>query len=219
MLSYCSLLKVLLVLRSHLDLRSRGHCDLRQGKFRIIGTAEVGETRPHTRGALAWHGRAGRAGSALHGPPTGHSLDLAAAPWGRGCEAVGSLGPGEPGGRWHGAPSVWRTAGGGAHPSVAAGAVSAESGRWSQPGGHRGRPLLLPSTLPGQLQLLMMRPGKAPDGVTPALDNDPSSPRGNCCGGSRAGPSRLCSRRQSGWPFRSESPRPSGNGMYARSAD
>lgn len=60
----------------------------------------------------------------------------------------------------------------------------------------------------------MMGPGKAPDGVTPALDNDPSSPRGNCCGGSRAGPSRLCSRRQSGWPFRSESPRPSGNGMY-----
>lgn len=92
MFSYCSLLKVLLVLRSHLDLRSRGHCDPRQGKFRIIGTAEVGETRPHTRGALAWHGRAGRAGSALHGPPTGHSLDLAAAPWGRGCEAVGRSG-------------------------------------------------------------------------------------------------------------------------------
>lgn len=121
---------------------------------------------------------------------TGLRLDTALTwPLPRGAEAAkrwGGLGPGEPGGRWHGAPSVWRTAGGGAHPSVAAGAVSAESGRWSQPGGHRGRPLLLPSTLPGQLQLLMMGPGKAPDGVTPALDNDPSSPRGNCCGGSRA---------------------------------
>lgn len=178
------------------------------------------ERQGPTRGGR-WPGMAGQ--GELVQLYTGLRLDTALTwPLPRGAEAAkrwGGLGPGEPGGRWHGAPSVWRTAGGGAHPSVAAGAVSAESGRWSQPGGHRRRPLLLPSTLPGQLQLLMMGPGKAPDVVTPALDNDPSSPRGNCCGGSRAGPSRLCSRRQSGWPFRSESPRPSGNGMYARSAD
>lgn len=47
---------------------------------------------------------------------TGLRLDTALTwPLPRGVEAAkrwGGLGPGEPGGRWHGAPSVWRTAGG-----------------------------------------------------------------------------------------------------------
>lgn len=169
---------------------------------------------------LAWHGRAGRAGSALHGPPTGHSLDLATAPWGRGCEAVGSSGT--RGARWALAQGTLGPAycwGRGSSFYSCSGHASRElKGSYSLV--DIGRDLSSsPAPCQASCSILTRGPGKALDGVTPLLANDPSRPRGNCCGGNGLGLSLPCARGRGSGPFGVESPRHSGHWMYIRAVD